>query len=156
MRKKDGDNRVHQILPHILRIILYIPITPEKLLSVPIVQALRCELGLSHMGPKKPLSSHRESLVSQGSRGGHTIAMARNWPWHFRGNATLPLLAHLVSTWWFFQWTCVALQGQHGSSITASHEYTVYNLILNENMWLNNPTPHGAWIMKKKYQQRKV
>lgn len=97
---KDVDNTVHQVVPHMWRMILYIHINipPEQKLRLPIVQTLGCECdSIPHEGHHNPLLSQRACL-SQGSIG------VMPFPWQPVGidlsewRQLCPLWAHRLST----------------------------------------------------------
>ena len=91
---KNGENTLHQIVPPIRLIILYISINipPEQQLRVPIIQPLMYEgERFSHATPNTPLLSQSVSWFTS-LIGSHAFAMASCLPGMFKWKETPPSL----------------------------------------------------------------
>ena len=125
---KFGDNTVHQIVPPIWWIILYISIHifPEQPLGVPKAKLQFCGGEIFPYGDlHAPLLSQKGICFTR-LNVHHAIAVASSWPGSFIGKTTPhtlgPPAPYIMMD---ISWKCLALQGQSGFSNTASQESTV-------------------------------
>lgn len=103
-------------------------------LSVTIVQPFGVRIRDSHMGPKKPLSTHRGCWVTK--LNGHlAITVVSSWHGPFSGKEIKHILGPpALNIMMAHSQTCETIQGQWCFSNSTSKEYTGKHLLWKENM----------------------